>query len=225
MKSPFWTNRTYSTNCTNITLPTSALWIGELYRTVDPTTRFGGDTEQALLANQWLVAGPAVNLSETTVTIDYLEGDTYFARYDSLKTYPFTMEDTNSVVEIMSAYVESRVNLDQRYDRNRGQASNLVMHPTIFNLFNPAYEQKNNYFTYRTLDYNRFNIDDFYNSITWTLEKTLAEEVDKWTTLTLANTLDLDGDKGKITSLNIFNNEIYCFQERGLSNILFNSRV
>ena len=228
---PFWKSDlsdTYaarsSASSIGIGKPVNSLWIGELFRYVNDSTRFGGDTPQALQNNQWLVAGPAVHLNSSTI-INFYEGDTYFARYDSLKTYPFTLEDTNSVTEIVSTMIESRINLDLRYDRNRGNTNNLVMHPGIFNLFNPVYEQKNNYFIYRTLDYNRFNIDDFYNSITWTLEKTLAEEVDKWTTLTLANTLDLDGDKGKITSLNIFNNEIYCFQERGLSNILFNSRV
>ena len=35
----------------------------------------------------------------------------------------------------------------------------------------------------------------------------------------------MDGDKGKIISLNRCNNEGYCFQETGLSNIMFNSRV
>ena len=49
--------------------------------------------------------------------------------------------------------------------------------------------------------------------------------MDTWTNITLASTLDLDGDKGEITSLNTYNNEIFCFQRRGLSNILFNSRV
>lgn len=112
--SPFWIERSYNVECTNIDKPYTALWIGELYRPT-VTNRFGGTTDQALLANQWLVAGPAVNLSNSSVIINYLEGDTYFARYDSLKTYPFTLEDTNSVTEIMSTYIESRVNLDARY--------------------------------------------------------------------------------------------------------------
>ena len=228
---PFWRNDNKSPYSfitdNNVNKPDDALWVAEFYKDIDPSIRFGGTTNQAIQNNQWLVSGKAVYLGDgdETVEIEYLEGDTYFARFDNLKTYPFTMEDPNSVVEIMSTYVESRINLDLRYDRNRGNASNLVVTPNIFNLFNKVYDQPNNYFSYRALDYERFNLDTFYNSITWTLEKAPASQTDPWTTLTLANTLDLDGDKGQITSLNVFNNEIYCFQERGLSNILFNSRV
>jgi len=35
--------------------------------------------------------------------------------------------------------VETRVNLDGRYDRNRGQTSNITMSPTNFNLMNNVY--------------------------------------------------------------------------------------
>ena len=41
----------------------------------------------------------------------------------------------------------------------------------------------------------------------------------------MASTLDLDGDKGEVVSLNTFRNEIFAFQKMGLSNILFNNRV
>jgi hypothetical protein len=34
---------------------------------------------------------------------------------------------------------ETRVNLDGRYDRNRGLDSNLTVSPTNFNLINDAY--------------------------------------------------------------------------------------
>ena len=120
---------------------------------------------------------------------------------------------------------ESKVNIDGRYDKNRGQVNNLAVSPTNFNLFNPVYSQKNNFFTFRTIDYERFSINYFPNSITVTKEKSLGEDIDTWTNITLATTLDLDGDKGEIVSLNTYNNEIFCFQRRGLSNILFNSRV
>ena len=121
--------------------------------------------------------------------------------------------------------VESRINIDGRYDRNRGQINNLVMTPKNFNLLNDAYSQKDNYFIYRGVNPNDFRLNNFPNTISWTKEKFAAEEIDTWTNITMASALDLDGDKGPVESLNTFNNEIFCFQKTGLSNIIFNPRV
>lgn len=209
------------------------LWLGELYRD-NVENRFGGSTPEALEDNTWFPAGEPVSLynysgdipvAKTEVEVPYTQGDTYFQRYDCLKTYPYTLEDSNSIAEIASFYCESRVNIDGRYDRNRGQTNNLVMSPTNFNLINPVYSQQNNFFTYRTLNYNRYSLDYFPNTIVWSKEKSVGETIDGWCNITMSSTLNLDGDKGEITSLNTYNNEIYCFQETGLSNIIFNPRV
>lgn len=198
-------------------------WLAELYRD-NVVNRFGGDTEEAILNNTWLPSGDSVIIGDS-INIEYTEGDTYYQRYDCLRTFAYTNEDQNSIVDIVSFMCESKVNIDGRYDKNRGQVNNLAVSPTNFNLFNPVYSQKNNFFTFRTIDYERFSINYFPNSITVTKEKSLGEDIDTWTNITLATTLDLDGDKGEIVSLNTYNNEIFCFQRRGLSNILFNSRV
>ena len=206
------------------------LYLAELYND-NIVNRFGGQTEEAFENNQWLPAGEPVELTDasgtalSSVTIYYTEGDTFLERYDCLKTYPYTLEDQNSVTEIVSFMCETRVNIEGRYDRNRGQLSNLTMTPTNFNLINDVYSQKNNFFNYRGINYSKYSLNYFPNTITWTKEKQLGSIVDSWTNITMASTLDLDGDKGEVVSLNTFNNEIYCFQRRGLSNILFNSRV
>ena len=210
-------------------------WLGELYRD-NVENRFGGDSEESFENNIWLPAGEPISLIDgydtdgnpipkSYLNVTYTEGDTYFQRYDCLKTYPYTMEDQNSVVEIVSFMCETRVNIDGRYDKNRGQTSNLVMTPANFNLINPVYSQKNNFFSSRALNYNKYSLDYFPNTITWTKEKQAGAIVDTWTNITMASTLDLDGDKGEIVSLNTFNNEVFCFQKQGFSNILFNSRV
>jgi len=206
------------------------LWLGELYRD-NVSNRFGGQTEEAFINNSWIPAGEPVSLQDnsgntlSSVDLLYYKGDTFFQRYDCLKTYPFTQNDQNSIVEIGSFMCETRINLDARYDRNRGMNSNLTMTPTNFNLFNPVYNQKNNFFNYNGVNHDKLDINYFPNTLTWSTEKTLGSDVDAWTNITMASTLDLDGDKGEITSLNKLNNEIYCFQERGLSDILFNARV
>lgn len=208
----------------------SYLFLAELYND-NVQNRFGGQTEEAFENNQWLPAGEPYSLlkddgtPESYLSISYTEGDTFFQRYDCMKVYPSTLEDQNSVNEIVSFMCETRVNIEGRYDRNRGQISNLTMTSTNFNMMNPVYNQANNFFNYRAVNHSKFNLNYFPNTITWTKEKQLGSIIDTWTNITMASTLDLDGDKGEVISLNTYNNEIFCFQRKGFSNILFNSRV
>lgn len=208
----------------------SYLYLAELYND-NVINRFGGQTEEAFENNKWLPAGEPRSLLDangtpvTRLSIFYTEGDTFLQRYDCMKVYPSTLEDQNSVNEIVSFMCETRVNIEGRYDKNRGQISNLTMTPTNFNLMNPVYNQANNFFNYRAVNYSKFNLNYFPNTITWTKEKQLGSIIDAWTNITMASTLDLDGDKGEVISLNTYNNEIFCFQRKGFSNILFNSRV
>jgi hypothetical protein len=50
------------------------------------------------------------------------------------------------VVEIGSFMLETRVNLDGRYDTNRGLMDNTAVTKENFNLINPVYSQLNNFF-------------------------------------------------------------------------------
>lgn len=206
------------------------LWLGELYND-NVQNRFGGQTEEAFENNVWLPCGDPISLVGTnnkvkeSVIIKWEEGDTYFQRYDHIKTYPFTLEDQNAVTDIVSFMCETRVNLDGRYDRNRGQTSNFAITPENFNLMNDVYSQQNNFFNYRTINPNKLNLDNFHNSITWTKTKTVGELVDTWTNITLASTLDLDGDKGKIRALKRLNNSIIAMQDTGISQILYNENT
>lgn len=206
------------------------LWLGELYND-NVQNRFGGQTEEAFENNTWLPCGDPISLIDTnngiksSITIRWEEGDTYFQRYDHIKTYPFTLEDQNAVTDIVSFMCETRVNIDGRYDRNRGQTSNFSITPENFNLMNDVYSQPNNFFNYRAINPNKLNLDNFHNSITWTKTKTAGELVDTWTNITLASVLDLDGDKGTVRALRRFNNNIFAFQDRGISQILYNENM
>lgn len=206
------------------------LWLAELYND-NVQNKFGGQTEEAFENNQWLPAGEPVSLVDADgypkdeVFIRWTEGDTYYQRYDHLKTYPFTLEDQNAITDIISFMCETRVNLDGRYDRNRGQASNFAITPTNFNLMNDVYSQTNNFFSYRGVNSKRLNLNNFHNAITWTKTKTAGELVDSWTNVTLASTLDLDGDKGSVRAIRRFNNNLIAFQDRGISQVLYNEQM
>jgi hypothetical protein len=80
------------------------LFLAELYQD-NISNRFGGQTEEAFESNSWKPAGSSVSLISgynsdntpiprtDTVSVRYVEGDTYIQRYDHLKTYPYTLED------------------------------------------------------------------------------------------------------------------------------------
>lgn len=225
-------------NILSYTGTTSSLPILEIIRKGDNSnsfyrsTMFGGTTEDAIKANQWIPCGEPVIIPPNMPTsgnnklyFEYSYGDTYFQRWDCLKTYPFSNDDINQVVEIGSFMLETRVNIDGRYDRNRGQVSNLNMSTINFNLFNPVYNQTDNFFTYRILDESYYKINKFPNQITWTKEKKAGADVDLWTNITLASTYDMDGSKGEVRAIRTWQDNIYCFQDLGISTILFNSRV
>ncbi len=200
----------------------ACLFMAELKRKSKPDNMFGGDTDEALRNNSWIPSGLPVSLNGT---IDFNYGDTYYQRYDCLKTYSFTTEDENSVVEIASFMCETRTNLDGRYDRNRGQLSNLNMSPQNFNLINPIYSQRDNFFNYRILDKQYYRNNKYPTQVLWSMEKSYLEDVDTWANVTLANSIDLSGSAGPITSIETFNDLLITFQEKSISQILFNSRV
>jgi hypothetical protein len=200
----------------------SFLWLGELYK--DPVNPFGGTGKTAMRNNNWLIGGEAVDFADQ-VTLTWTEGDTYYQRYDCLKTYPFTVEDQNQIVEILSFMCETRVNIDGRWDRNRGQADNTNMRPDIFNKINEAYTQQDNFFTSRAMDVDDRDKLEYPNQVYYTKTKTSGADVDLWTNMTLATPLELDGDKGKLNSLQRFNDQIIAFQDSGISQILYNENV
>lgn len=226
--SIYWGSSYWKDSNNNILTPKdkSYLYLTELYRTANPSADFGGTTEEALQANLWFPAGEVTRLNDKEdIKIQYQNGDTFYQRYDCLKTYSFTQEDTNSVIDIGSFMVETRVNLDGRYDTHRGQSSNLYVHPKNFNLINDVYTQRDNFFNYRILDQDYYELNQFPSMITWSLAKNNASDVDAWTTITLASTLDVDGTNGEVTDIVTSKDTLYAFQERGISQLLFNSRV
>lgn len=207
------------------------LWIGELYKDVSSSSRFGGNSDAALRSNNWLVGGDARSLVDNNgnaldkVWLYWMAGDTYYQRYDCLKTYPFTKDDPNQIVEILSFMCETHVNIDGRYDRNRGQKDNTNMSPANFNLLNPVYSQRDNFFTYRKLDIESEDDLAYGNQIYYSKTKTSGADIDLYTNVTLASMLELDGDKGPVEAIRRLNDQLLAFQDTGISQILYNENV
>lgn len=150
------------------------------------------------------------------------EGDTYFQRYDSIKTLPNGENTANQVVELASVMVESHINLDGRTDKYRGARTLATLDWAKYGLINRVYTQDDNFLT--SVDFDEsFDLDTYPSSIIWTLPKAANASVDEWTHITLANALALDGDRGACTALRRFKNSIIAFQDKGICEILFNS--
>ena len=208
--------------------PHNVLLLGELYR--DIVNPFGGKSKEALRENTWYVGGDAIELpsnddSEKKVLLKWTEGDTYYQRYDCLKTYPFTYEDQNQLVEILSFMCETHVNIDGRYDRNRGQLDNTLMSPQNFNLLNDVYTQRDNFFNYKKTGITSSDDLVYPNQLIFTLPKTSGADIDEYTHITMGSPLELAGDKGEIRSLRKYNDQILAFQDDSISQILYNENV
>ena len=224
----------YENDFTATILDNAYLPVIELRRTAygssstEPLVKFGGTSLDALKENVWLPCGEPVvlgNGSKGTTVIDYKYGDTYYQRYDCLKTYPFTKEDENQIVEIGSFMLETHINIDGRYDRNRGQLSNINISPENFNLLNSVYSQKDNFFSYRIMDDDDYKYVTYPNQIAWSKTNNSSSDIDIWTNITLSNILEMDGNMGEVTSLQKLNNQLLCFQDSGISQILYNENT
>lgn len=202
------------------------LFIGEIYSDFGSSdTRYGGTTASAVEANRFVNAGPAYTIEDVLSdgVIYANQGDTYIQRWDDLRTKP-AANSVNNVIDITSVLLETHVNLDGRTDLYRGINEIASIDTANYGSLNRVYSSDNNFSVARDID-SEFNTDAYRSTLTWTLAKADMADVDEWTHITLASTLKLDGDKGIIQALRRMQNSIVAFQDRGISEILFNSRT
>lgn len=207
-------------NITEIRVPGEGIEGKPDYR----STMFGGTLKDALLQNSWIPCGEPVNLKKgENIILHYAYGDTYYQRWDCVKTNARSLDDINQLVEIGSFMLETYVNIDGRWDRTRGDNSNAYI-SEAFNSVNEVYSQHNNFFSYRILNDTNYS-ENLPAQFTWTKEKQPTADIDAWTNFTLASTYNVEGSKGPIITIVKNKDKLYCFQEKGISVILFNSRV
>lgn len=197
------------------------LYIGELSKNINYESLYGGTNANALESISWIPASDSYLVSDS-IALTY--GDTYYQRWDCLKTYPFTREDQNSVVDITSFMVETHVNLLGRYDKHQKLDDIINVDITNFNKFNNVYNQPNNLFTYNILD-DKFDNTNYLNQVSFSLNKIPSSDIDIWTSINLASSFNLDGSKGKLNKLVNFNDTIVAFQDKAISSINFNNRT
>lgn len=181
---------------------------------------FMPDSEDLVNSRPWIIGGKGKKKGK--VIID--RGDTYYQRWECIKTFPY--EDTvNKIVEGLSFMLETRINLEGYYGKDLG-LEDISFRQGDSDKINPIYSQHGNFFQFSSIKELAINKSGkFPTQVSWTKTKTIGSDTDYWKNLTLANTLDLDGDKGRLVRLIRHNNSIIFLQENGIGEILFNSRV
>lgn len=192
----------------------SYLFIGELYHNTEARHLYGGYNTIDNLVWYPISTNTPINKDITKTS-----GDTYYQRWDCLKTIPKTEEDRNKVVDITSFMVETRRNLDMRTDVNRGNF-NMMSRPSNFNLFNSVYDFKNNLFQYTTLNSTLHTIE-YPNQITWSLKKNFIGKTDSWVNTSMQSITQCSSP---ITKLINYNNQLLSFNEKSIEVINYNNK-
>lgn len=170
-----------------------------------------------------------------TNTVDFLEGDTYFQRYNSIKTYGHLNQNRkNDISEVGSVMIESYINLDGNtllHDNLIGADLNnpYLGFPgaDLLSSVNPVYSLSSNTLqTYQQIDYNYAAslLTHYPTRIMWSIHKINGESTDSWGIVPALNYYDTLGTCGDVEKLISFNDNVYCLQQHGLSVLDFNSK-
>lgn len=192
------------------------------------SNQYGGDItnkdgDSLMQQVTWIPVGDFTTVNHNNNTyLSGSRGDTYYQRWDCLATYPYSKDNKNQVLDIVSFLIESRINLDGNTS-SRGQISVNLDYNNFYNI-NSVYSQQDNYFS-RTNVVLKNLIRNFPYDIVMSSTKVPNSEIDAWTNIKMVNSTQIDSQYGYLTKLHYYNNYIYFFQEKAVGVVNFNSRV
>lgn len=195
------------------------LFIGEFYTDYNENTFFGGNSQNCKFV-------PISGIYPKTATKVWgLEGDIYYQRYDNVRIYGANEKDINQNIDAVSFMLEAYENLDGDYRTQRGRSDtiNLTVENTN-DVLNTVYSQPNDYTSSYIVD-EKFDDATHPTLYTWSMSKQNLADIDTWTSINLSSSLKLDGDKGVLTKIKRWNNQLLAFQEKGLAVINFNQQT
>lgn len=224
-------------------LPISNMYDNKLitdYSTANPYTYENISCEHW----NWKMCGPTYNFDsfeDTTSrwpSIDYKEGDTYFQRYNCMKTFAKEVEETgdkcyNNVSETASVMIETYLNIDGlywEYPSTTGFLESNLINPTFNNQsqINRVYSIQNDICdTFKQIDpmYYNSELTHYPTEILWSAQKQDGETTDSWGIIPATNKMLVSGEMGSINKLLSFNDKVFCFQDHGLSVLNYNPQV
>lgn len=205
----------------------------------------------------WKMCGYTMRIADlldtTTATVklrlEYLEGDTYFQRYNCFKS---VSKDTaysmiwgasdndneaspgvNDVTDTASVMIESYINLDGlywEYENTIDRVTTPLLHPYYANMnqINPVYSIQNGICDdFRQVDYNYYNAElkHFPTMILWSIQKHDGEVNDSWGIVPATNKMLVSGEYGAINKMLRFADKVYSIQEHAVSILNYNPQV
>lgn len=240
-------------------LPISNMYNTSLIASYTATEDKNPYTYQNVSVEQWnwKMCGETINLdnwlNSTSINkqqqVKYLEGDTYFQRYNCFKTVSkdttfstlweqqtsdvATQFGENDVTETASVMIESYYNIDGIYwDHNILTDTNQspLIQPYYNNQhqINPVYSIQNDIcdvFKQIDTNYQSSQLDHYPTMIMWSAQKQDGEMIDSWGIVPITNKMLTSGEMGAINKLISYKDNIYCLQEHGLSVLNYNSKV
>lgn len=189
---------------------------------------------------KWIPCGDKMKINGRAMSqrLKYTHGDTFIQRFDCFRISPlsntFIPEQTTTTInpdwqqhsDFVSTWIESFINLDGRWDKNRRNTKILDLSFENVGLNNQVYSQNDNFFERPYLDFNKLLLKgDMPTTFAWSQPKFYNEPIDTWTNLWLNNSYTVLGDLGMLNKLENYSNELFGFQDTGIFQILYNSRV
>lgn len=216
------------------------------------TVQYGGNNYFNRQNSIYVSTGTYKNVSDE-INKPCFGGDTYLGVFDYANAMVFMCNDANKGVEkkrYISAYIplESSVNVYLRSDDHFSQnTDNTVGTTTILaaNIYyatepgslnamsvqsKPMYSYNSAYSVQSTaksyIQKPVYARDNQVNAtrITCSESKTNNELTDSWTKFKFANYIDVDGQYGPVTNLNVFKNKLYYFQDSAVGVASVNDR-
>lgn len=207
---------------------------------------YGGFSYDSRKNRKYIPAGPIVEKgSGSSTTVNGTYGDTFITYFDYARTMTDTNPDTTEMyTETVGFYVESSINCGLRVNSPINQKVllgntfitanrlELLAHedPGTYSRFaadvhtqdyymyeyNSVYSRANN-----TVKYYPINSEEtsykFPIRIHYSDKKYAKELIDSWSVWRPLNLKDIDNKYGEIKSLNLLNNNLICFQEKGIA--------
>ena len=205
--------------------------------------QYGGNTQTDRTFNKYISAGPFISMNNSEYvdpdwnTHEVWGGDTYVVMYDiekmkrheagslGLGTTVSDSDDINVESVSFAFPVESSVNTALRAGWHFANKEDWTDDSeTVLNTFdlNPLYSSENKTETFIPKPLNFTEVSDYDNRILYSDAKINNAKQDSWTNFKVENYKDLDGNKGAISTLVNFKDNLYFLQENGFGALAIN---
>lgn len=199
---------------------------------------YGGSSYQAKLNSVYIPASEFYT-SENTYEICFY-GDTYVGYFDYLRTmynYNEVNPQNDFIQEVLYIPVESQYNLNLRTDTGFNKIANMSLDPSYklteegvvdvdsgielaaLYRYNTVYSKQNNSESYNAIPLDANSNYEYDTRIRRSEIKSNGEYADSWLKFLQNNYIDIDGQYGEITRLDVFKDKLLFWQPKALGTV------